>query len=102
MRRVDRRTNALPDRPTNQPTDTARYRGALSHLKTKTQSEEDREKESIYEGEKERKKEMKKKEKKNRNRETKKQSNKISVLRSGRDDLRHERVDSGLRGLILG
>ena len=34
MRRVDRRTNALPtDRPTNQPTDTASYRGALSHLK---------------------------------------------------------------------
>ena len=29
VRRVDRRTNALP----NQPTDTASYRGALSHLK---------------------------------------------------------------------
>ena len=35
MRRVDRRTNALPDRPTNRPTDTASYRGALSHLKIK-------------------------------------------------------------------
>ena len=39
MRRVDRRTNALPDRPTDQPTDrptdTASYRGALSHLKRK-------------------------------------------------------------------
>ena len=39
VRRVDRRTNALPnDQPTNQPTDrptdTASYRGALSHLKT--------------------------------------------------------------------
>ena len=34
MRRVDRRTNALPDRPTDQPTDTASYRGALSHLKS--------------------------------------------------------------------
>ena len=33
MRRVDRRTNALPDQPTDQPTDTASYRGALSHLK---------------------------------------------------------------------
>ena len=37
VRRVDRRTNALPDQPTNQPTDqpmdTAGYRGALSHLK---------------------------------------------------------------------
>ena len=38
MRRVDRRTNALPidrqtDRQTDQPTDTAGYRGALSHLK---------------------------------------------------------------------
>ena len=34
MRRVDRRTNALPtDRPTDRPTDTASYRGALSHLK---------------------------------------------------------------------
>ena len=37
MRRVDRQTNALParptDQPTNQPTDTASYRGALSHLK---------------------------------------------------------------------
>ena len=34
MRRVDRRTNALQtDRPTGQPTDTASYRGALSHLK---------------------------------------------------------------------
>ena len=30
MRHVDRRTNALPDRPT----DTASYRGALSHLKS--------------------------------------------------------------------
>ena len=40
MRRVDRRTNALPtdrptDRLTNQPTDTACYTGALSHLKTR-------------------------------------------------------------------
>ena len=35
MRRVDRRTNALQtDQPTNRPTDTASYRGALSHLKT--------------------------------------------------------------------
>ena len=37
MRRVDRRTNALPDRQTDQqtdrPTGTASYRGALSHLK---------------------------------------------------------------------
>ena len=31
---MDRRTNELPNRPTNQPTDTASYRGALSHLKT--------------------------------------------------------------------
>ena len=35
MRRVDRRTNALPDRPTDRLTDTASYRGALSHLKMK-------------------------------------------------------------------
>ena len=43
VRRVDRRTNALPDRQTdrqtdqqtNRPTDTASYRGALSHLKTR-------------------------------------------------------------------
>ena len=34
MRRADRQTNALPDRPTNRPMDTASYRGALSHLKT--------------------------------------------------------------------
>ena len=34
MRRVDRRTNALPtDRQTDRPTDTASYRGALAHLK---------------------------------------------------------------------
>ena len=34
VRREDRRPNALPtDRPTNQPMDTASYRGALSHLK---------------------------------------------------------------------
>ena len=34
MRRVDRRTNALPTvRQTDRPTDTASYRGALSHLK---------------------------------------------------------------------
>ena len=34
LRRVDRRTyTLLTDRPTNQPTDTASYRGALSHLK---------------------------------------------------------------------
>ena len=37
VRRVDRRTNALPDRQTdrqtNRSTDTASYRGALSHLK---------------------------------------------------------------------
>ena len=43
MRRVDRRTNALPnrptDRPTDQPTDTASYRGVLSHLKTKKKME---------------------------------------------------------------
>ena len=32
MRRVDRRTNALP---TDRPTDTASHRGALSHLKSK-------------------------------------------------------------------
>ena len=39
MRRVDRRTNALQtDRPTDQPTDTASYRGALSHLKSWSQS----------------------------------------------------------------
>ena len=38
MRRVDRRTNALQtDRPTDQPTDTASYRGALSHLKKNQQ-----------------------------------------------------------------
>ena len=41
VRRVDRRTNALPHRQTDQPTDrstdTASYRGALSHLKTKFQ-----------------------------------------------------------------
>ena len=35
MRCVDRRTNALPHRQTDQPTDTASYRGALSHLKRK-------------------------------------------------------------------
>ena len=36
MRRVDRRTNALPtNRQTDRPTDTASYRGALSHLKSK-------------------------------------------------------------------
>ena len=35
LRRVDRRTNALPtNRPTDRPTDTGRYRGALAHLKT--------------------------------------------------------------------
>ena len=38
VRRVDRRTNALPDQQTNQltnrPMDTASYRGALSHLKS--------------------------------------------------------------------
>ena len=34
VRCVDRRTNALQtDQPTNQPTETASYRGALSHLK---------------------------------------------------------------------
>ena len=37
MRRVDRGTNALPDRqtnrPTNQPTDTAYYGDARTHLK---------------------------------------------------------------------
>ena len=33
MRHVDCQTNALPDRPTDQPTDTASYRGALSPLK---------------------------------------------------------------------
>ena len=34
VRREDRRPNALPtDRPTNQPMDTASYRGALLHLK---------------------------------------------------------------------
>ena len=38
VRRVDRRTNALPtdrqtDGPTNRPTDRASYRGALLHLK---------------------------------------------------------------------
>ena len=30
---MDRRTDALPDQPTDQPTDTASHRGALSHLK---------------------------------------------------------------------
>ena len=30
---MDRRTNALPNRPTNRPTGTASYRGALPHLK---------------------------------------------------------------------
>ena len=36
MRRVDRRTNASQtDRQTDQPMDTASYRGALSHLKRK-------------------------------------------------------------------
>ena len=39
MRRVDRRTNALPDQPTNRPTDTASYRGALSHLKKRLEEE---------------------------------------------------------------
>ena len=34
MRRVDRQTNALPDRQTDRPTDTASYRSALSHLKS--------------------------------------------------------------------
>ena len=35
MRRVDRRTIASPtDRPADQPTDTASYRGALSHLQS--------------------------------------------------------------------
>ena len=33
MRRVDHRMNALPDQPTDQPTDSANYRGTLSHLK---------------------------------------------------------------------
>ena len=33
MRRVDRQKKALPDRRSDQPTDTASYRGALSHLK---------------------------------------------------------------------
>ena len=34
VRRVDRRTNALPtDRQTDRQTDKASYRGALSHLK---------------------------------------------------------------------
>ena len=34
MQRVDCRTNALQtNQPTNQPMDTASYRGALSHLK---------------------------------------------------------------------
>ena len=33
VRRVDRRTNALSNRPTDRPTDTASYGGALSHLK---------------------------------------------------------------------
>ena len=34
MRRVDRRMNVLlTNQPTNQPTDTASFRGALSHLK---------------------------------------------------------------------
>ena len=37
MRRVDRRTNALQtNRPTDRTTDTASYRGALSHLKMVT------------------------------------------------------------------
>ena len=41
MRRVDRRTNALQtDRQTDQPTDRASYRGALSHLKMGKQSKE--------------------------------------------------------------
>ena len=43
MRRVDRRTNALPDRQTDQqtdrPTGTASYRGALSHLKIEEEGE---------------------------------------------------------------
>ena len=35
VRRVDRRTNALPtDQQTDGRTDTASYRGALAHLKT--------------------------------------------------------------------
>ena len=33
VRRVDRPTNALPDRPTDLPMDMASYRGALAHLK---------------------------------------------------------------------
>ena len=33
-KRVDRKTNALLDRSTNQPTDTASYKGALLQLKT--------------------------------------------------------------------
>ena len=36
MRRVDRRTNALSDGPT----DTASYRGALSHLKKEAEEKE--------------------------------------------------------------
>ena len=42
---MDRRTNALPDRPTDGPTDRpmdiASYRGALSHLKKEKKKEKD-------------------------------------------------------------
>ena len=38
MRRVDRWTNALPNRPTDQPTDTASYRGALPQPKSRITS----------------------------------------------------------------
>jgi len=35
VRRVDRQTNALPTNlPSDRPTDTASYRGALAHLKS--------------------------------------------------------------------
>ena len=40
VRRVDRRTNALQtNQQTDQPTDTASYRGALSHLKMRPEQQ---------------------------------------------------------------
>ena len=50
MRLVDRRTNALlTHQLTNRPTDTASYRGALSHLKMKVKIEWERRKKRMVE-----------------------------------------------------
>ena len=64
---MDRRTNALPDGPT----DTASYRGALSHLKKEAEEKEGRRKWNANRGAKKKKKnrqnqrEQKKKQKEN-------------------------------------